>query len=560
MTKISKLDWEIINSRVVRAKKDSRLKTLSEGLLAVTLDQIFPNAYNELHEIITDGQDDQGVDAVYILEKETSAEIYLFQAKYREEHSNCGKTINDNEVIKISHFINQIFDFSDALTNHKNFKLSQCVKRIWDLNKNGKICRYKVIFTSNGKGLSESAQKICNALEESHHQVSYEFYGGPQIIRGMSIEGRSKEDGVLQIVGKEVFERADGDVRGLIASIDAASFIDLITSSDTGTIKRHIFDDNLRVFLGEKGGFNPAIIGTATSDDSYLFWYLNNGITITCQNYSYNKGQTNPTLRFEDFQIVNGAQTSHSLLEAKRLSDDNLSNVVLMVRVYATDRKDIVERVAVATNSQARIQSRDLKANNAILVKLEIALKEKGYFFERKRNMYVNEPSERRIDALKLGQIIISYELKEPEKAKSESDSIFDNRFETIFHDRINVDKLIRLIDLYSIIEVRRDEFLKETNLTLEGKDESQFLVYGHWFILFACRLLIVKNGLTEIPKGKEAFKLVTDAIHLVSGTYKDQKSVAHYQIFRSSKAKDRLISELTAKQLDFFVNLTNSD
>ena len=122
----------------------------------------------------------------------------------------------------------------------------------------------------------------------------------------MAIEGRDAEDGQLQVISKEILERSDGDVRGVIASVDAQSFVDLITADDGETIKRHLFDDNLRVFLGAKGGYNQDIISTATSGDSYLFWYLNNGVTITCKSFSYNKGHTNPKLVFKDFQIVNG--------------------------------------------------------------------------------------------------------------------------------------------------------------------------------------------------------------------------------------------------------------
>jgi hypothetical protein len=188
--------------------------------------------------------------------------------------------------------------------------------------------------------------------------------------------------------------------------------------------RRHpnrIFDDNLRIFLGSNGGYNPAIISTATSPDSYLFWYLNNGITITCKNYSFNKGHVNPKIKIEEFQIVNGAQTSHSLLEASRINPDALENVVLMVRIYATDRGDIAERV------------------------------------------------------------------------------------------------------------------------------------YGHWFVLFAARLLLARAG-DSIPLGEGAKTLILEAVGLVARACSSQhKAVAHYQIFRSPKTKDKIMAELMGKQADLF-------
>ncbi|MGB0905933.1 MAG: AIPR family protein [Maricaulaceae bacterium] len=556
MVKISKVEWEIIDARVNKATQRLRLPTLSIGLLAITLEQIFPDIHDQLSEVITDGSEDQGIDAIKIIEKETSAEISLFQSKYRDKFSSSGRTINDNEVMKVSHFLNSLFNKSDDLVNHNNLKLKEAVKRIWALHAQGKICRYKVIFCSNGAGLSLSAMGICDNLSKEHSQVSYEYYGAKEIIREMSHEGRMPENGSLQVIGKQILERSDGDVRGVIASVDASSFIDLITKDDGLTIKRHVFDDNLRVFLGNKGGYNPSIIQTASSKDSYLFWYLNNGITITCKKVHYNKGHSDPKLQFEDFQIVNGAQTSHSLIEARRFDHGALNDVVLMVRVYATDRSDIAERVAVATNSQARIQGRDLRANNQVMKKLELGLFEQGYFFERKRNLHLGQEVERRIDALKLGQIILSYDLLEPDKAKTESDSIFGVKFDKIFNENHDIKDLVSLIELYSIIENLRDDYQVNNRDALESGGNHQYLIYGHWFILYACKLLLIKSKLREIPTGKEAEALVNEAINLVAEACNQQKAVAHYRIFRNARTKDKIVAEISGKQLDFFFML----
>jgi AIPR protein len=552
MATISKMDYSIIDARVKKAIARHGLKTNSVGLLHVVLEQLFPSILELLPEVITDGGDDRGVDAIHIVESEDVAEIYLVQSKYRENQSSCDRTINDSEIMKISLFLNELFDQSETLKNSYNLRLNEAVKRIWDIHAAGKVCRYNVTFISNGNGFSHTAKNIINSTTTSHPSVSFDFYGAPDIIRGLQHEGLQRESGKLQVIGKEILERSDGDVRGVIASVDARSFVELIKTPDGEGIKRHLFDDNLRVFLGVKGGYNSSIIATATSSDSYLFWYLNNGITITCKNFSYNKGHVNPSLALDSFQIVNGAQTSHSLFEAFRAKSENLENVVLMVRVYATERPDIAERVAVATNSQARIQARDLRANASVLKKLELAFKEQGYYFERKRNMHSEQSDDKRIDALKLGQIILSYDLREPDRAKSESDSIFDNRFETIFHDKQDVERLAKLFALYRIIENLRDKYYSENSENVESGHPHQYLVYGHWFILFACGLLVVKSHGGQIPTDESALQLVEEAILLVANSCSQQKAVAHYQIFRSSKTKDKIIAEISGKQLDF--------
>jgi hypothetical protein len=223
-----------------------------------------------------------------------------------------------------------------------------------------------------------------------------------------------------------------------------------------------------------------------------------------------------------------------------------------MVRIYATNRGDIAERVAVATNSQARIQSRDLRANNPVLKKLELAFLERGYYFERKRNMHSERDGAQRIDALKLGQIILAFYLREPDRAKGESDSIFDYRFSSIFHEGHDVDDLCRLFKFYRTIEDMREEYIARFADTMEGGGELQYLVYGHWFVLFAARLILVHEG-RAVPEGDEVHDLILMSTNLVARACSQHKAVAHYQMFRSPKTKDKILAEFMGKQTDLF-------
>lgn len=553
MARLSAVEWDIIDARVRKAVAVRRLSNLSRGFLYVVLEQYFPGRTSDHADMITDGGNDRGIDAIEIIDREAQAEVYLFQGKYRESLATTDKTINDAEVLKISAFLSELFDKSEDLLKTGNFPLTEAVRRIWDLHQRGVVCRYRIVLCSNDQGLSSSAKSLLEGAIRTLPGVDYETYGAGDLIRDIGGEGRTCESGLLQVVGKEIFERADGDIRGVIASVDARSFVNLIQTEDGRSIKRHLFDDNLRVFLGANGGYNGEIIATATSNDSHLFWYLNNGITITCRTYTYNKGHSNPVIRIEDFQIVNGAQTSHSLLEASRGSPSALENVVLTVRVYATNRTDIAERVAVATNSQARIQSRDLRSNHSVLKKLEIALLERGYYFERKRNMHADRDEKQRLDAFKLGQIIMSYYLREPDKARTESDSIFGDRFSAIYHEHHNIEELCRLVELYRIIEEMKEDYVAKHGDGVEGGGEHQYLIYGHWFVLFAARTLLSHSGKPVPAKAEEAKSLVQESIALVARACSQGKSVAHYQLFRSSRTRDKILAEFNGRQISLF-------
>jgi hypothetical protein len=408
--------------------------------------------------------------------------------------------------------------------------------------------------------MSLEPRDLARQVEQAFHQVTFHIHGPEQIILSITSETRRQEDCQLQVVGKQILERTDGDVRGLIASIDANSFISAITFPGERDIKRHIFDENLRVHLGSNGGFNSSIVATAQSSDSYLFWYLNNGITITCKKYSYNKAHTSPIISLKDFQIVNGAQTSHSLFEAKRAGAGHFDDIVLMVRIYETDRADIAERVAVATNSQAKIQARDLRSNRPIMQRLEAAFRERGIYFERKKNMHADKPDEDRLDALRFGQVVLSWFLGEPDRARSDSDAIFEALFGKIFSENHDIDQLVSILEIYQKIDDLRSDYTLRYGSAPETGDAHQYLIYGHWFILFTARLLLEKEGPRKVPKGKAADQLIEAAIQTVAAACQQHKSVAHYQLFRSPKTKEKIYQEVSGRQLSFLDILFDGD
>ena len=541
MTTISRMDWDTIDRRVNDIQQRQSYPNKSMAFLSIVMEQKFPGIEEHLPELITDGGDDRGVDGIYIIKGESVAEIFIFQSKYRDKfagHKNRPKTINNKEVLKILQFLKELFNKSTTLAKCGNFRLLENVEQIWKLHES-MICHYKVIFCSNGGGFAPSAEDLIKTISDEFSKVSFDFYGPSEVISAMHLEGRKPENGRLRARGTEIFEHSDGNVRGVIASVHAPSFIELIANEDGRDVKGHLFDDNLRMYLSAKGGYNQSIIDTAVSRDNYLFWYLNNGVTITCKKFDYNPSHDSPVLPFEDFQIVNGAQTSYSLFEVAKDNPDALNKVFLIVRIYATDRTDIAERVAIATNSQARIQRRDIYSNAPILKKLELALKESGYFFERKKGMHADKPQEKRIDALKLGQIILSFYLQEPDKARSESDSIFGARFKHIFDDAHDVDNLIQVFELFRIIERLRENYQPQRSRSGESRDEHRYLIYGQWFVLFTCKLLLGNEMI--IPEGEEAEKIVDEAIHLVASANDSQESIAHYQLFRSARTKRRI-------------------
>src|SRR5262249_26025868 len=90
-------------------------------------------------------------------------------------------------------------------------------------------------------------------------------------------------DRTIRFVDNQYFERVDGNIRGVIATIEAGELVKMIEDPENpDCVLSDIFDDNVRIYLGSKNRINRSIVESALSESNALFWYLNNGLTITC--------------------------------------------------------------------------------------------------------------------------------------------------------------------------------------------------------------------------------------------------------------------------------------
>jgi hypothetical protein len=207
MERLTAVEWDIVSARVKAAVAVHRLPTSSRGFLQVALEQFFPGRSGGFSEIITDGGNDLGIDAIEILEHGDRAEILVFQAKYRDALKSADKTINDSDVLKILNFFHALFEKATYLRETGNLQLTEAVTRIWQVHERGAICRYRIVLCSNDRGLSPSAKTLFENGLKGLPGVDYEEYGARDLIRDVGIAGRQRESGYLCVVGREVFER-----------------------------------------------------------------------------------------------------------------------------------------------------------------------------------------------------------------------------------------------------------------------------------------------------------------------------------------------------------------
>lgn len=194
-----------------------------------------------------------------------------------------------------------------------------------------------------------------------------------------------------------------------------------------------LLEGNVRSFLGMKGGVNKGIRSTI-QDSPELFFAYNNGIAATASDITISDiGGVRRITELVDLQIVNGGQTTSSILNARKKDRLSLKGVTVqmkLTRVSHDDSHELIPKIAQYANTQNKVAIADFFANHPFHRKMqEISRRlhvparvgdriQSKWFYERSRGQYQNERlylSKSKKDAFDLeypsGQLINKTEL-----------------------------------------------------------------------------------------------------------------------------------------------------
>lgn len=166
-----------------------------------------------------------------------------------------------------------------------------------------------------------------------------------------------------------------------------------------------LLESNVRAFLGQAGKFNKGIRDTIRNKPQ-MFLPYNNGITATAESVETNFLDNQLVItRLNDFQIVNGGQTTASLYHTqKRFKDADLSKIFVQMKLTVIKdkyQKNIeVPNISRFANSQNKVSELDLSSNNPYFMQIENLSRKKYvvnpenknqsllWFFERANGQY----------------------------------------------------------------------------------------------------------------------------------------------------------------------------
>lgn len=127
-----------------------------------------------------------------------------------------------------------------------------------------------------------------------------------------------------------------------------------------------VFEDNIRDYLGPNSDVNQSICKTIKKGDINAFSMLNNGITIVTSSISI----PGDIATIEDYQIVNGCQTTNILIDNMDISE-NINDLIIPVRIIATKNENLKGDITRATNNQTAIKKEQLEALSTFQKNLE---------------------------------------------------------------------------------------------------------------------------------------------------------------------------------------------
>jgi AIPR protein len=557
----SRLDWATVEQAITLSGNDSEARTLKFQRLV--LSQLLGILPTDADEYVTDGGDDCGVDCFVIDQNDNK--IHLISTKTVEAYDKANKNFPGVEVSKLICFVRDLVTKAETLPIRCNPLLRAKVTEAWDAIDNGRVFHVCVHICSNQCNLIE---RDFRSLQDGLKEFKATAFEHPlsRFSEDVSKNWSPPISKQLRFIGKEQFEHQrrigsdDREIKSLLGSVKISDLCEFLRNEQNNFVDESLFHANVRGHLGIQNPVNREIAATLRGPEKDFFFFLNNGVTIVCDKYLYQSGGFPVTLHRP--QIVNGRQTAETVFSVFREGNLEIGDVAISVRVIETSTPSLIEEISVATNSQSRIGARDLRANHSIARKLGAGLHRLGYYYVRKRGEVSSLPPEKTIDALKAGQLILAYLKGLPEKAKTDTTSMFAESFEDVFDPSlVTPELLITAHQIFSDIEQEKHRArITMRKSGLSATSIEHWVVEGSFHVLY-CVGLFAKNRQLDLASYAACAPLVVDAMSVVGRYYENSDRIAAYRLFRSVRTRDDLrqiiegdvdVSTVQSKQFRF--------
>lgn len=357
----------------------------------------------DVEDIHTGGGDDLGIDGLAIIangtliadvseiddlattNKHLEVEFIFSQAK-------SGGNFTGSEISNFFFGVKDLFATTPALP--RNVSIAEKESLIKAIYKKSPFFKrgnplVRMYYATNGKWQDDS--KLTARIEnEKEALLELNIFSGVEftavdarLLQRLYASAKNRLSKSIEFTSKVTLPALPGIQESYLGYLPADQYLKLITD-DSGNIVRGLFYDNVRDFQGENP-VNHEIDETLKSPAQQLFVLMNNGVTIVAD--SINK--TGDMFTIEDYQIVNGCQTSHVLF-------NNISNlnspVHIPVKLIVSQDSEVKNKIIKATNRQTPVKTEELTALTDFQKALEdyylAATGDSQLYYERRSQQY----------------------------------------------------------------------------------------------------------------------------------------------------------------------------
>ncbi len=294
---------------------------------------------------------------------------------------------------------------------------------------------------------------------------------------------------------------------GYIGYLPASELLKVISIYDDQgnitSIKRAIFHDNIRDF-NPTSKINIEISSNLKAGEGENFVYRNNGITVVAKSID----RTGNKFTIEDYQIVNGCQTSNILFINRNTSD----GVNVPFRLIGTKNEDFIFSIISGTNKQNQVRDEQFWSLLPFMKNLEEYSRNteasQRIFLERRENQYRSESIERSriLQMQPLFKAVTAGLLGAPHRAARNYRNEIADKVTSVFGENSDVRPAYAAAYLHY-----RLEFLWRNQ-----KIPAATKIYRYFIIDAVCRSFLGQKSFTSLP-AKEIIKFSDDVVKMAS-------------------------------------------
>jgi hypothetical protein len=299
--------------------------------------------------------DIEEVDDLAAMNKFLEVEFIFCQAK-------LASSFDGSDISNLFFGVKDLFAKKAALPRNSVMKANdRLIKEIYQrvaLFKRGNPV-VRMYYATTGKWQNDS--KLVARIDSEKEtlmdlNIFKEVYFNPidaRTLQRLYNNAKNRRSRTIEFSSKVTLPVLPGIQESYLGYLPAEQFIKLMTD-ESGNIIRGLFYDNVRDFQGDNP-VNHEIDETLKSASQQLFVLMNNGVTIVADSIS----KTGDNFTIEDYQIVNGCQTSHVLF-------NNITNlkspVHIPIKLIVSQNSEVKNQIIKATNRQTPVKTEELTA------------------------------------------------------------------------------------------------------------------------------------------------------------------------------------------------------